>query len=233
MKGGDPTVPIIYKVEPLSSTNNFETHAVNAFQRGESIFNLQASYHRKEESMLNHQKEMPKAPKPETLKTSTELMKILLSDQRTPKDFVKMIEKSLDLPFPMEVRPVEHVDYFEPKAVNPPTKLIWMKAHNLPVDLNRHMHCCIAAFSSDWGIATTSLLPYGIAFPSNKLKFVASLDHSMWFHNSHNLKVDQWLLYEMTSIRGGGGRGMNFCHIYTESGELVVTAVQESLIRLK
>lgn len=57
---------------------------------------------------------------------------------------------------------------------------------------------------------------------------MTSLDHSMWFHAS--FKADQWLLFDMHSVKLSGNRGMNLGYIY-QNGGLVITASQECLIR--
>ena len=58
---------------------------------------------------------------------------------------------------------------------------------------------------------------------------MASLDHAMWFHRP--FRADEWLLYVQdtpsTSRRSGPGPR----RIYTHGGDLVVSVVQEGLIR--
>jgi acyl-CoA thioesterase-2 len=53
----------------------------------------------------------------------------------------------------------------------------------------------------------------------------------MWFHRP--FRMDQWLLYDQESPRAAGARGLARGEIYTESGELVVSVVQEGLLRLR
>ncbi|ECI4494058.1 acyl-CoA thioesterase II, partial [Salmonella enterica subsp. enterica] len=59
----------------------------------------------------------------------------------------------------------------------------------------------------------------------------ASLDHAMWFHRPD--KLDDWLLYTQDSPSSSGGRGFTRGSIYSRSGVLVASVVQEGLIRLK
>lgn len=70
-----------------------------------------------------------------------------------------------------------------------------------------------------------------IVFPSAEIKMVASLDHSVWFH-SERFRADQWLLYEMTTSRASGGRGLSFGRLFTQDGELVMSSAQEAVIRM-
>ena len=57
----------------------------------------------------------------------------------------------------------------------------------------------------------------------------ASLDHAMWFHRP--FRADRWLLYAQDSPVAYGGRGLAHGEVFTEQGELVVSVVQEGLIR--
>jgi acyl-CoA thioesterase-2 len=57
----------------------------------------------------------------------------------------------------------------------------------------------------------------------------ASLDHAMWFHRP--FRADRWLLYAQDSPVSHGGRGLAHGEVFTEQGQLVVSVVQEGLIR--
>ncbi|KAI9092823.1 HotDog domain-containing protein [Phlyctochytrium arcticum] len=79
-------------------------------------------------------------------------------------------------------------------------------------------------------LLTTSILTHGISAYSNpRLGMIASLDHSVWFHEP--FRADEWLLYEMESTRTVAGRGLNFGRIYTQDGRLVVSVAQEGVVR--
>jgi acyl-CoA thioesterase-2 len=58
----------------------------------------------------------------------------------------------------------------------------------------------------------------------------ASLDHCMWFHRP--FRIDEWLLYDMDSPTSYGSRGLARGFLYTQAGELVVSMVQEGLMRV-
>jgi acyl-CoA thioesterase II len=57
----------------------------------------------------------------------------------------------------------------------------------------------------------------------------ASLDHAMWFHRP--FRADRWLLYAQQALNASGARGLARGEVYTEEGILVVSVVQEGLIR--
>ncbi|HIF9190755.1 TPA: acyl-CoA thioesterase, partial [Photobacterium damselae] len=60
---------------------------------------------------------------------------------------------------------------------------------------------------------------------------VATIDHSLWFH--HPFRMDEWLLYVIDSPSASGGRGLVHGEIHNQQGELVASAVQEGLMRMK
>ena len=62
-------------------------------------------------------------------------------------------------------------------------------------------------------------------------QLVTSLDHAMWFHAP--FRADEWMLFDMKSVKLAGGRGMNMGYVYNSSGQLAITTTQESLIRLR
>jgi acyl-CoA thioesterase-2 len=59
---------------------------------------------------------------------------------------------------------------------------------------------------------------------------MASLDHAMWFHRP--FRADDWLLYDQSSPSASNARGLATGHIFSRDGRLVVSVVQEGLIRL-
>lgn len=62
---------------------------------------------------------------------------------------------------------------------------------------NMKLHCCVAAYVSDYAFLGTALLPY----PNHRAQFSASLDHAMWFHST--FRADEWMLYECESPWSG------------------------------
>lgn len=62
---------------------------------------------------------------------------------------------------------------------------------------NMKLHCCVAAYVSDFASLATAILPY----PNFRVKFSASLDHAMWFHST--FRSDEWMLYECESPWAG------------------------------
>ncbi|MEO0972640.1 MAG: acyl-CoA thioesterase domain-containing protein, partial [Pseudomonadota bacterium] len=61
---GDPTIPIVYHVERLRDGGSFTTRRVSAVQHGRPIFNIAASFQRREDG-YEHQFDMPEVNAPE------------------------------------------------------------------------------------------------------------------------------------------------------------------------
>lgn len=169
IKGGDPDLPMIYRVRRLNTTNNFETHSISAKQNGQTIFSCQASYHRPEKTTLFHERCMPTTTKPENLLSQEDLLKELLDDPRLPEKSRLLILESLKTPFAIDVREVSPINIFKPEKKTP-KKFVWMKTRLSLDSADVNLHRCFAAFASDWGLASASLLPHGLYFGHPKLK---------------------------------------------------------------
>jgi acyl-CoA thioesterase-2 len=84
-------------------------------------------------------------------------------------------------------------------------------------------------YASDMTLLDTVLLNHGLAWGDQRT-VGASLDHAMWFHRQ--FRADEWLLYAQETPNAGGARGLARGQVFTQSGELVVSVVQEGLIRV-
>ena len=71
LRPGDPSTPIVYRVDRSRDGRSFTTRRVVATQRGEQIFVMSASFH-VHEADLEHQEPMPRVPDPESLPTVQE-----------------------------------------------------------------------------------------------------------------------------------------------------------------
>ena len=85
-----------------------------------------------------------------------------------------------------------------------------------------------AGASAPLHVAGTVLLRHGLSWADGHTRG-ASLDHAMWFHRP--FRADRWLLYAQDSPVAAGARGLARGEVFTAEGELVVSVVQEGLIR--
>ncbi|KAJ5629245.1 Acyl-CoA hydrolase [Penicillium herquei] len=66
---------------------------------------------------------------------------------------------------------------------------------------------------------------------NEQIGMMVSLSHSIYFHN-HSFRADEWMLSEMSSPWAGEGRGLVAQSLWTQSGILIATCVQEGVVRL-
>jgi len=219
MRAGDASKPIVYTVDCIRDGKSFVTRRVVAVQNGLAIFSMAASFHKNEQG-YEHQNTMPDIEGPDNLEPEVEMAR-RLSDKIPPEILEKLLCKK-----PIEIRVVNPINPFAPKAM-PPEKYVWFRAvDKIPDDIATHRY--MLGYASDFHLVGTSLYPHGKTFWSSDMQ-VASLDHSIWFHRE--FRMDDWLLYVMKSPVAAQGRGLNIGSIYTRQGVLVASVVQEGLIR--
>ena len=229
LRPGDSTIPILYNVDRTRDGRTFTTRRVTAIQHGQAIFHLEASFQRAE-SGPEHQDEMPDVPDPESLPSWQERMAPLAAQ---PELVEKLAARAPDRikHWLAEDRPIDirHITKFDPIAPEKlPARLqVWVRANGQLPD-STLLHQCIAAFASDMTLLTAAALPHGIAWSAGS-HMVASLDHAMWFHRA--FRADEWLLYDQQSPTAGGARGFSTGRMFSRDGRLVVSVVQEGLIR--
>ena len=219
LRPGDPRAPILYQVDRIRDGRSFTTRRSQAIQHGRPIFHLTASF-QPDEPGPEHQASMPDVPEPETLMSweewMTEQTRQLPAEQRA----------RFTRPRPFEMRWVDPINPLEPSK-RAPRQQIWIRARG-PLPDEPLYHQCTVAYVSDMTLIDTAVLPHGIAW-TDDCHQMASLDHAMWFHRP--FRADDWLLYDQHSPNAFGARGFTMGHLYTRAGELVVTVIQEGLVR--
>ncbi|WP_372612351.1 acyl-CoA thioesterase [Halomonas sp.] len=205
LRPGNPHRPVVYQVDAIRDGANFTIRRVTAIQKGRPIFFCSASFHG-DEPGITHQPAMPEVTPPERLEQT---------DARLER-------------FPGH--PIEFLNLGnEADPGEPARKRLWFRLAGDLLDdaaLNR----ALLAYSSDFNLLTTVLVPHGIVFGDPRLQ-IASLDHAIWFH--HDVRVNDWLLYDMDSPWTGGARGFSRGSIYDRQGRLVASTAQEGLLRVR
>jgi acyl-CoA thioesterase-2 len=217
LRPGDPNVPILYEVDRIRDGRSFTTRRVVAIQHGQAIFNVAASFHVYEEGSFDHQAPMPDVPDPETLPS--------LHDRLEPQR--DELADWFARPHPIDQRHVGELPWMQHEARDP-IQRVWIRADGtLPDD--PLLHSCVAAYASDMSLFDTMLAPHEARWDDAEF-MGASLDHCMWFHRP--FRADDWLLYDMDSPNAFGARGLARGFLFTREGTLVVSMVQEGLMRL-
>jgi len=216
LRPGDPKIPIVYEVDRIRDGRSFTTRRVVGIQHGLAIFNLQASFHVNEPG-LDHQLSMPDVPPPDSL-----------PDFRTRMaPYKEALGDWYDRPRPIDLRYVGPGP-FDRTSRATHAQQVWLRADGtLPDD--PVLHACIVTYASDMTLLDTTVLPHNLSWESPGVQ-MASLDHAMWFHRP--FRADGWLLYDQHTPSTSSSRGLANGSIFTESGDLVVSVVQEGLIRV-
>lgn len=219
LRPGDAKKPIVYEVDRIRDGRSFTTRRVVAIQNGHAIFNLSASF-QIDEPGFDHADDMPEIPGPEGLASEAQLW------AKRAEKLPEFLRKRATAPRPIELRPVEPNDPFQPKVL-PPHHAIWMKAAT-PLDDNPALHRFLLAYASDFGFVTTAMRPHQKSWIAPDMQ-VASLDHAMWFHRP--FRADEWLLHVVESPSASGARGLVRGRFFSKTGELVASTMQEGLMR--
>ena len=202
LRPGDPSTPIIYEVDRIRDGRSFTTRRAVAIQHGRPIFSLAASFQRHEEG-FDHQQ-----PVPEGIVPPDEI-------PRMPGDF------AIDVRY-LHGSPLKRGDDADEEDVR-----VWLRADGrLPDD--PVLHACVFTYASDLTLLDTAVVRHGTGPLDPELQ-MASLDHAMWFHRP--FRADEWLLYDQQSPSASNARGLATGSLYTHAGDLVVSVVQEGLIR--
>uniref|UniRef100_A0A7M4FVX1 Acyl-coenzyme A thioesterase 8 n=2 Tax=Crocodylus porosus TaxID=8502 RepID=A0A7M4FVX1_CROPO len=225
VRAGDPGMPVLYQVERTRTGRSFSVRSVKAVQHGKPILICQASFQRAQPSPVQHQFAMPAVPAPEELLTRDELIHKYLQDPNLVEKYRQGLNKMLAQNVPIEIKPVNPPDVFHWQPQEP-KQLFWVRARGYIGEGDMKLHCCVAAYISDYAFLGTALLPHR----QHTVEFMVSLDHSMWFHAP--FRADHWMLYECESPWAGGSRGLVHGRLWRRDGVLAVTCAQEGVIRV-
>jgi len=218
IRPGDPAVPLVYLVERVRDGRSFTTRRVTGVQHGKTIFTLSASFHHPEPGE-SHAMAMPVVPPPESVTPTAERMLKLFGPQA--HDFFRAN--------PIDIRHIGPLTFEAERdpSMRATSNLVWLRADGeLPDD--PLLHVCLMTYASDMTLLDSVLLAHGLSWADGRTTG-ASLDHAMWFHRP--FRADRWLLYAQDSPVAGGARGLARGEVFTSDGELVVSVVQEGLIR--
>ena len=215
---GDVQHPITFSVDRIHDGRSFSTRRTQAYQHGEPILSLIASFQTHDEG-VEHQVDMPTdLPDPESLPSTADVLGNLDHD----------VARYWSSERAFDVRHIPSPVYLSVEGERMPRQAVWMKAFGrLPDDPKQHR--AALAYASDYSILEPVLRAHGIAWATPGLK-VASLDHAMWWHR--DARVDEWLLFVQESPSASGGRGLSLGRIYTRDGVLVASVAQEGMVRV-
>ena len=218
LRPGDITEAITLSADRIHDGRSFSTRRVQAYQKGEPIFSMIASF-QDDDPGLDHFSPMPQnIPDPETLPSAQEVLRGI----NHPLADVWATTRAFDLrhhPSPI---------YIDGDRERTAHQAVWLKALS-PLPDDPHLHKAALAYASDFSILEPVMRAHGISWSTPGLK-IASLDHAMWWHRPH--RVDEWFLYVQESPSARGGRGLALGRIFSQEGLLIASVAQEGMVRV-
>lgn len=144
-------------------------------------------------------------------------------------------------PFLLRERIVSSGGYSQRKSLE---KRSWLRSrHHIAERDNVQTHSAALAFMSDSYVITTVAQTMGLktshravreserpacqtGIPPPTVSMMVSLDHVIYFHQ-HNFRADEWIYAEMEGLWAGHGRALVRERMYSPSGVLLATCLQE------
>ncbi len=220
VRPGSPNQPIVYQVDRTRDGMSFTTRRVVAVQNGKPIFTMSASF-QADEPGVDHAVPMPVVPAPEELAGYAERIAPI-------KERMAVWGR---IPRPFDIRYVDDPPWVS-RLSGPQTQArnrMWFRTDGVLPD-DELLHVCILAYLSDLTLLYSVLATHALSAEFDRLQ-MASLDHAMWFHRP--FRVDDWVLYDVSSPSASGARGLGMGHFFAQDGRMLATVVQEGLVRLR
>ncbi len=216
LRPGDFTKPIIYQVENTRDGRSYSARSVTAIQDGKPIFSLLCSLQSNEEGGFDYYNHCDVTP-PESGLLSIDLEHEGIATYRTRTDRSKILQ---DLPFHIKIPDPETDDLDLPDR-------FWLKTSG-PLPETDGIHQSMLAFVSDLRLLVSTLRPVGYRYKVTET-MLATVCHAIWFHRP--LRIDDWLFLQSEPVSLSSGRGLGRGAIYDSSGVLVVSTMQEGVVR--
>lgn len=160
---------------------------------------------------------MPKVPMPESLLSESQVAALFADKLSEAQRCMHDAEKA------MLIRPVVGKNF-----LSSPQQCLWLKA-NGQLPEQQKLHQLMISYATDWLFLMPACLYHQVGFGDPRV-YSATLDHNLWFH--HEVDFNQWVLFVIDSPVAAGGRGFVRGQLFDRQGRLLVSAIQEGLIRL-
>uniref|UniRef100_A0A452R351 Acyl-CoA thioesterase 8 n=1 Tax=Ursus americanus TaxID=9643 RepID=A0A452R351_URSAM len=121
----------------------------------------------------------------------------LFRDPNLQKKYLVGLNRIAAKEVPIEIKPVKPPILSQLESLEP-KQMFWVRARGHIGEGDMKMHCCVAAYISDYAFLGTAVLPHHW---QHQVRHMVSLDHSMWFHTP--FRADHWMLYECESPWAG------------------------------
>jgi acyl-CoA thioesterase II len=204
---GDPANVLEHIVSRVRDGRSFSTRTVRVENSGRPVLMATVGYH-VPEAGLTHQLDSPTVPPPAELPS--------IQDAKGTA-WTRWADRDRDI----EMRVV-------PPDISDPLgrRRFWYRAV-ADGSGDPRLQTALATYLSDFTMVASIRLPHE---PVDSKKYLMStLSHSLYFHRP--VRAGDWHLVDHYSPVAASGRGLAMSHVFDEAGQLVMTGVQEGLIR--
>ncbi|WP_336972086.1 acyl-CoA thioesterase [Sphingobium aromaticiconvertens] len=216
LRAGVDSEPVDYQVDRTRDGGRFSTRRVEARQGEQLLFTMDCSY-RTPMAGFSHYRPCPIPFEPETGIDQNDFAALTAADGR---QYGALLKRH----YPIEIR-IPGVEGFL-EVREEAKRHYWLRAPGAEKVADPAGQRQILAFMSDFMFVGAPLTRHTVALPGPHL-FVASLDHSIWFHR--DVRCDDWLLFETDGPNAENGVNLARGMIYNRAGELVASIAQEAL----
>ncbi|PWA03340.1 hypothetical protein BB558_000518 [Smittium angustum] len=228
-----------FHVERIRDGGSFASRFVSVKQDGRNIYKMMCSFQKEEESLTEHQFEMPEVyPEDHPINMDADIRDEIIRPIYANIKLYDQVEMITKFAVPVDPKLCEsyinilenHTTEGEPR-VKTPHSLQWVKIDEDFSDNSYQINPAFLACISDFFITVTIMFPYMTGYNNRKIDRTmgVSLDHSMYFHK--RFRVDDWILCEVESPRMVGSRGFLNGKFYSKDGTHFATMIQENLNR--
>lgn len=205
---GDPKAPLQFEVIRTRDGRSTSHRHVEVKQEERTLLLASISFQTAVDG-FDHQKEMPEVPRPSALESD-------------PANYISFAAPDGDFPFLILNCP-------DIAAPGEPVASIWAKprAH---APAGHLLHQMLFAFLSDATILQSALVPHNLDWEESDI-FVATMNHSIWFHRA--VDINNWLLLHGESPSTSQGRALSIANAFSASDQLIATVAQEGTLRSK
>lgn len=217
LRAGDVTQPIEFDVERMRDGRSFSARRTHARQSDGPILSMIASFQEEQPGVDFAERAPSRVPDPDDVPSASEHLAAV--DHPVARFWT---ESAFDL------RHVGGAIYLRPGEERTGRQLVWMRTRGA-VPGDQLLHRALLAYACDQVMLEPILRHAGLSWSSRGLS-IASLDHAMWWHR--DARVDEWLLFVMSSPSGQGGRGLGAARVFDRDGRLVASVAQEGMVRV-